>query len=377
MDRNSIIQDLKRRLTLQQPAVAARLQEYFDGAETAAKDPKNAERVKSLIESALGGDKQAWRTLCEIRITAVSNYVTAKGNASSFFEEVTLAQSDEPYLKNETKQEIKARFVGTDGRVRLTQAVKSQEQERIPLRLLSTDDYEFTLIDPYKGEVADQAKLNVDLAYDLNMKREVELWKLVKAAVGNFNYTATSLAARTFNLHSSIKSANLPQSNLITLSDNSGSTKFRYAVIKAMIQWCMQWGTNTFNTGEVRPVTLFVPAADIGGMLDEVTPESFDNPIVEQILGVGYVMRLGSYQFNIVPDAALDPADGTAYLRTNRPLGQLFKKPSLDRVFPGDIASITKDEWKANKASMSMNSYHGAVVPEPWRPGVVAIKYRS
>jgi len=377
MNKKSILESLLLRASLLQPETCTRVSTFLKGAIDGVDKPENQERLVALRKRAYEGDVQAFQELNSLRIITIDNFVTAQANALAFFNVVPLKADEQPYLRNTTRQEVKCRFIGEDGKPRTMQAAKLQSDTQLPLRMLSSDDIEFKIFDMYKGEIADDAKSQFDVAYDLSMKINAELWTLIKGQVGdNFNYTGSAKQARTLNLHSSIITANLPTGNLITLASNSNSTKFRFDVLRAIAQWCLQWGTSTLSTGEIVPVTVYVPSLHVGDMLDELTLGSVDNAMVQEIKDVGYVVSLGRKKFNIVGDATLDPAAYRCYVRTNQSLGDHFTKPAGDRMFPS-TAGYSDAERKANKASMSAQKVYGAVAPEPNRLGVLGVQYRT
>lgn len=376
MDKKQFLKILQSRLPLLHPQTRASLGPWFDKAVANVDNAENASKLQKLQEEALT-DPAKLRTLNALRILAVENFVKAQANALSFFEDVVLADDEEPYAENNTKQEITVRFIGEDGPPQKVQARRDRTATRLDLRIISTDMVEYVLRDIYKGKkVGDQALANIDLSYDLSMKKNAELWALVKTAVGAFNLSGRK-ANRTYVPHSTIVAGNLPTTNLITLSGNSNSSKFRFDVVRAAIQWCLNWGSNATSLGEIKPVTIFVPSSDVGAMLDEINVNSPDNAIVNEIIDVGHVIKLAGRQFNLIGDATLDPAGGRCYVRTNVPLGKHLSKPSQAQMFPESPSDITAEMRMTNKGKTFMSEPYGAYIPSTNLMGVLGIQYRN
>ncbi len=375
MNKLILLQSLAARLALHHPATAARCEAFIEDAKSSLSE-ENQKKILALQKRAAQGDNEAFSDLQAMRVIAVENYLTIKSNSATFFETVELKDDEEAMLQNESRQEIMARFIGQDGKPRMTQIIRSQNLERIPLKFLSTDEVEVPLIDIDRGHVAEKAMSNIDLAAELALKEGAEMWNLIKACVGPFNLSG-AIAKRVYVAHSAINAANLPTTNLITLANNTGASKFRFDAIKAMVQWCMQWGNNVIGVGEVTPISIFIPSKDVGSFLDDITPTMNDNAVVREIQGSGYVLSLAGKSFNIIPDAQLDPAAGMAYVRTNIPLGKRFTKPGLAQSWPTSLSNISREERQNNRIVMSMKHPYGAVCPNPQRMGVIGIKYRN
>ena len=374
-DKLAFLKGLQARLSLMHAGTRQSLSEFFEKAVESCNSPDHRAQLAALQANALT-DKAAMRQLNTLRVITITNFVTALANASAFFETVTLADDEEPFVENNTRQEIRARFIGEDGKPQMTQVVRSRTTARIDLRSLSTDVVEYPLTDVYKGRVQEQALANIDLSYDLSMKKNAELWALVQASVGAFSLSG-SKPDRVYVPHSTIKAGNLPQTNLVTLTGNTNSSKFRFDAVRNALQWGLSWGNNSTSFGEIVPVTFYLPSADIGGMLDEINMNSPDNALVNEIADTRYVLKLGGKQFNIIGDSTLDPAAGIAYVRTNVPLGRHLTKPTMSAVYPETPDQISTQQIQANKGETWMKEVYGAFVPNSTRMGVLGIRYRN
>ncbi len=374
-DKLAFLTGLKARLSLMHAGTRQNLTEFFDSALKACGNEDHRAKLNDLQQRALT-DASAMRQLNALRVITIQNFVTAMANAAAFFETITLEDSDEPIIENNTRQEIRARFLGEDGKPHMTPAIRTRGTTRVDLRTLGTDEVGYPLVDVYKGRIAEQALANMDLSYDLSMKKNSELWALVKACVGAFTLTGAK-QDRVYVPHSTIAAGNLPTSNLVQLSGNTTSSKFRFDVVRQAVKWCLSWGNNSTSFGEIVPVTFYLPSADIGGMLDEIDVDSPDNAIVNEIADTGYVLKLGGKQFNLIGDATLNPAEGRCYVRTNVPLGKHLPKPSMSAVYPESPDQISSEQRQSNKGKTWMKEVYGAYVPNSSRMGVIALEYRT
>lgn len=369
---------LKLRAGIMPAGVSERLSTFLDTAIAQYDDEEALQTRTDLIRRAFKeGNIDAMQELNAMRVVTINNFITAMSNTSAFFEGIELKANEVPFYENKTGYETKIRHLGEDGAPFHVQVVKSQSQANLTLRWLGSEVIEIPIIDINKGDVYDQTSALFDSAYDLAMKKDALRWGLIDAACGAFVVTG-KVEKRTFHLHSSIKAANLPQANLITdVKNNNATSKFRFDVVRAGVQWCSYFGNNTFSTGPVYPVAFYVASSQVGDMLDEIEISSTNNAFVEEIKGFGHVITLGGRKITIIGDATIDPDDNACYMRTNMPLGQEFTKPSLDQSFPGSPQEITRQEREQNKVGLSHRTVHAACVPEAQRLGVVKLVFQS
>lgn len=375
MDKKQKIKEMIERAKLLQAGTCNRVTAHFQKMLASLEDSELLTRSKDLEKRAYSGDRVAMQQLNAFRVINISNFLMPASNAMAFFETERLEEADTPMIENDTRQEIRVRFVGGDGGLQMTQFIKEKAYEHIPLRWIASDIVEYPLVDINKGVVADSAKAQVDIAFDMAMKIDKELWKLVKSLVGNFVLTGPK-NKRTYVPHSSVNAANLPTTNLINLSTNGANTKFRLDAIKAALAYCAQWGNNTFSDGDLAPETFYIPSKHVSDFLDEVSASSTDNEITRQIFSSGYVLNLAGKTFNIVGDSTLDPAEKMAYVRTNKPIGYVFEKPSLDEVIPRN-GELTFDEQHQNKGRMAVRKPFAAASPTPKAVNLLGVKFAT
>lgn len=369
MDRKQFLADLRGRGALLFPATRERLNAYLDKAEAGGTE-ENFKKLIQLKRDAVS-DVTKLQELNRLRILTVENLVVAVSNAGSFFTKVTLEEDEEPMLENTTGQEMKARFIGEDGKPHMTQLMRNLSRKLIDLSWVSTDILEYPLIDIYRGKIGQDILNAAPLARDLGLRIDAELWKLIKALpVATWVQTGPP-AKRTFVLHSSIIPANVPAGNLLNLA-SEGS--FNFNVIKAIVKFYMQMG-NIF--GSMVPEAIFVPSIDVTAFIDAITLTSDGrNPAVQQIFEGGFVTNVGGMKIVIVGDAQLDPADGLAYVRTSKAIGEWYTKPSMDVTFPENPDQISVKGLKENKGETFIKKVFGAVTPLPWTVNMLAVKYK-
>ena len=367
LDKKAFLRSLKARSGLHLAATAERLKGVFAEMEANCSADGDRAMAQRIMEARSNPQLQA--ELAEFRITTVNNFLLGATNAGTFFENVNLAPADLAYVQNQTRNELTVRYVGQDGGIQKTQASKGQDEVMVPLFFMATDDYEYTVVDLYTGDVRSPAQAQVDMGYDLGMQVDQNLWPIIKASIGAFRLTGPR-HLRTYVPHSAVKTANLPTTNLLAPSDTGAATGWRKSCMDAILKYCAAWGTNTFSDGPINPQVVYIPSSDTMGMLDQITLTSYGNAAVTEIFESGYLVNYGGKQWILVGDSTLDPAEGRAYVRTNKPLGMFYTKTSLDKTI------VTPNE-KQNKESVAIRKVVGNAVPSPNVVNVMAVQYRT
>jgi hypothetical protein len=370
-ERKKFLDDLKARSAILFPAAREQLTKFISTAETNSTE-ENVQKLIQLKKDALS-DPTKLMEFNRLRTLVVENLVTAQSNAASFFTKVNLEEDEEPMLENTTTQFMKARFIGEDGKPHMTQIIKNLARQLIPLGWVSTRELEYPLVDIYKGRVGQDVLAAAPLADGITRAMDVELWKLIKALpLTTFKVTGPELQ-RTFVLDPSIVPANVPTGNKLDLHAEG---KFNFNVIKAIVKFYMQFG-NVFGQTIV-PEVVYIPAIDSANFVDDVslTTAVLGNPALTQIFENGYVTNFGGKNLILVGDPTLDPADGYAYVRTNKPIGEWYTKPSLDLNYPANPQQIPADWIRENKGRTFMKKVFGAATPLPWTIRMLAVKYK-
>lgn len=328
-----------------------------------------------MIRAAKAGDKESQSALAELRIFTTDNLLLASSNPLAFFEVVNLGDSDEPYIENTSRQEVTVRYIGQDGRAKKTAPLRYQQAERIQLYTLSTEEYEYFIRDIYKGNVKSPAMANVDLARDVLFKTNKLLWPYIKQSLfTNFNLTGKK-SGRVYVPHSAVNVANLPKGNLLTAEGNTTTSQWRKECMDAVIEYVTSWGTDAFPDGEFsKNIKVVMPSSQMTGFLKQIQFTSFPNSKVEQIFeNAGVQMTYGGYNWTLMGDNTLDPAERTAYVNIGKPVGYFFTKTSMDEIFVDDSVLLRKQ----NKEAISQSKVIGFGLPLNWSVNIVGVIYQS
>lgn len=351
-----------------QPGNFAGLDTVFDTALKGA-TPEQAAALAGLVERARTNDPASITELAEFRLTTIDTYVRATNNfAALFFRGVNLGATQTAAFQHTFRHPVNVRYVGQDGGVRISRLTKSQKQVLIDLRELWTDDVEYPLRDINQGtDVAGMAQATVDLSWDLTHKINKDAKTLLDAALGAFVTTGAKLD-RTWVAHPDVLTAGLPTTNILTLSGNTASTKFRMAAIEAIIKYCDSWG-NLFGA-PVRPTgAILIPASESTGLVSEFSPTGLtSNAVADGVLANYTQFSYMNVNWTLIPDVTLGL--GKAYVVLNRPVGEVYYKPSFDRE---DVKTNVRENWE-RRATMKVINF---ATPEPWRPFVLQVVYHS
>src|SRR5262249_48703327 len=127
----------------------------------------------------------------------------------------------------------------------------------VPLRILTTPKMTFRDWDPYKGRMVDALAKGLRIANDLANMMENESFKLLKTSgFGTFTFTGKR-ATWSYNPSQYIITKNFPATNDVLVPGATGSTKFGYATLDAIIDYASRRQGTTQNmefrpTGRVR-----------------------------------------------------------------------------------------------------------------------------
>lgn len=375
LDRVSFLKECKARARLLQPATSARVMGVLSEMEEGLK-PENQqareEAMRDWIERSRTGDVEAKAELAQIRVVTVDNFILATTNPATFFDTVSLANNEIPFIENTSRQEILVSYLGQDGRARKTQPIKYQAQAQCDLHVLSTEEYEYVLMDIYKGEVKSSQMANVDMARDFGYQVSKLMWPFIKAAIGPFVTTGPKVG-RTFVPHSIINTKNLPTTNLLTPpSGNTTTTLWRKECMDIVLKYCAAWG-DALGPGQMKPQAVYIPSSEVMGYLDQITLTSQPNTKVEEIFETGFVLTYGGATWTFIADVTLDPDEGRAYVKFNKSIGIYFVKPGMDQTFEDESIQMQKQ----NKGSVSMNKVVGWGLPANWKVNIAAVQYHT
>lgn len=347
--------------------------ETYDRLRAAALDgsrftyPAEAESFRGIA----GETVDAMAEVSRIYIDRVNNFAVAMGWAMDFFEEVNLGPTDQPYYQNETSMAVRVALIGTDGGVRNRYVVKEQSQQQVLLYMLSSEKVKWRLFDLLRGPVAEENKKLVDIARDVMLNLDGRLATALATAAGSFNFTTGSGEKKTLNLHPTIDSANLPTTNIISLTSAGGVNK---SVLDAVFKHFAKFG-NIFSDGDLYPVAFYYPSKYALSMIGDVTlttagtPQAAQNAdLAGQVLSRGYIEQILGRTVAYRPLANL--SGKYVYVRTNKPVGKLYRKKSADKM-------VMKEDEESNEGSAQAKIAWGAVIPEPSRIHMVRVQVEA
>ncbi len=357
------------------------VKKFFDDLLTSTTDPEKIRQRNEFLARA-EKDPVARQQMLAIRVQTINNYVLATVNIQEmFFETQVLADDERPVIQNTTDQEIKISYVGQDGGLKSVKVTKDDDEVMQNLHLLTTDKVNYKRRDIYRGTIVDAALQTLRLAYDIKNQQDARCFTALQAAFGTFRYykdggsPLTKKSQYTYLPNSRINIANLPATNDIVLTNNSGVTKFRTDALVAAIQYEAGW-QGAFPEGDLKLTNrVLLPAKDATDIAAEFPPSgSTRNKTADEIIeeGCSRVNYLG-HDFVIKGDNTLTP--GTAYFEMNRKAGIAYSKPSQDR-------EVTKgeDDYEMNERNEEerwVQKVFGTHVNSARRMNVLRVKYRN
>lgn len=374
------LKGLQGRMQLKAPALQSRINPFLEKQIEAMEDPEKAKanRLKWLEmakKAYVLEDGGAFNEMQEVRREIINNWVIAESHALNFFRVVTLAENEEPVIEVNTDEEVPVRYLGSDGTPKLFQAHRDRSRTVPDWFQLSSDWFEYTLVDPRHGREADLATVNVNIAHDLEKKLDKILWDdFIKAntTISAFDFTNADRSKRTMNFHSSVVLANIPPSNDLTAANSTAGKQWRKECIDVITRYQNRWA-NAFPGRMVKALETYVPSLDNDGWLDDITLTAQANYITDQIMKEGRPTRGfgGEGGLNTVPIVDLDPAGYAGYTRFDHPIGYVFLKPTLNNTLRDDRAITVA----RNKAREMQSFWVCVCVVEPWRINVTKTTY--
>jgi len=368
----NFLKALKAKAQLHQPVTAAIfapvLDQMIENLEDEAGEGERQKLENELYAGARAGDTAMQAEVATIRATRVDNFLRAKNNALTFLDLEVLQPADVPYITNTSRQEIDVFYSGQDGRPKKQQGIPYQQDAQCQLFLISSAEFEYPLKDMIRGNVADETRTLVDIAYDLDRKIDAKLWPLIAARCASFTLSG-SRAARTYVPHSAINTNNLPTTNVLVGPGKGAGTYFDKGCLDVIADYVASFG-DTFPDGALSPVAVYIPSKDSQGWLRSITMTSQPNSLVEAVIQTGVPMHYAGRDWLFIADATLDPNAGLAYVKMNKPVGKFFNKPFMD-------AMVAKEDVMANKGSMQMAKAIGYGFPSTQAVNIASVAYKN
>jgi hypothetical protein len=344
--------------------------------------PEDArKKLIALMERARNKDEEAVTELNALRSQTIDLYVRAMSNFIAFFEPVNLDPDEQVKWTNTFRNPVGVRYVGQDGGPRQVKAVKAQKHTFIDMREIETDEVGYQIRDINLGtDIGAAAQATVDLGWDMSNKVDKEAFTLLTTGqsqsamgiYGPFKLTGAKLD-RTWIPNDRIIAANLPDTNHLVLEDNGAgagqSNRFRFAVCRAIVKYCERWG-NVWGT-PIRPTgIIMVPSIDCTDLAEEIEPTSliFPNQVAENVLQNYSQFTYLGIKWTLVPDVTL--TQGLCYPVLNRPIGQVYYKPSMDEEI---VETNRRKNWETRVQKKVINF----TIPEPWRVNALRVVYNE
>lgn len=329
---------------------------FYEGLIAGLQDEKVIKAREELLRRATAGDATARQQLASIRLETFSNYLYAPALwLAQYAEVINLKPDERPVAQRITKQEVRVYAVGGDGAPGQVKISLDPAETPIPLGYLTTDIVRYRKTDVYRGFVADTALATVNLAYDMGQKIDGQVQNLMigpgSAFFGGFTFIGKR-ANWTYVAHSRINTANLPESNDVTVCEADGTTpvtRFGFQVLSYIVDYAARWN-GAFQDGvDLKPTgRILLPPGHIKEISSGIFPTGATrNKIADELMEQGWfgVHYLG-VDWLFVPDNTLDPEVRCCYPEFNKKPVQVFFKPALDeeKTSAGDYQIELKNE---------------------------------
>lgn len=346
--------------------------------------------VADLITMARQKVPAAISALQELRMETVDLYIRATSMFTSMmWEIVTLKKTEQPSVEHSFRNPVAVRYTGQDGGIVTVKAVKARKITYFNMRELASDSVGYQMRDIQSGvDVAEASRATVDVAWDMANKIDMIGFNLAHGGTingeawgttmyGAFTTTGTPLN-RTYIAHPRIQTANLPTTNKIINSQifdvvagvrtAAYSNYFRFAVIRAIMNYCNSWG-NVWGENIQPTGAILIPSSEVGNLAEEIQPTgTFYNQTAEGVLNSYTRFQYMDKTWTLIGDPTLPP--GACYPVLNKPLGKIFVKPEFDMEF---VESNPQKNWE-ERSAMKVIAF---ATYEPMRVNALKVVYSS
>lgn len=377
--------------------VATRLKNILTRSEMVA-SPANFACAKSFIEEALtnletegyrsemadlvaatrgeGPDASLARATLAMRIAiSVGHLIRAAGTWVQWYQSVSLAEDEVPYLRNYVPQNVNVRIGTADGTLMTHDAQPDLEDDtKAQLFFVLSDLVRAKLFDEEKGRIADAALGTVDIALDIMEKIDglLQLPFLVGTpnSVYVSSFTNDGTPASHYHASSRIQTGNFPAGNIIAPATNGAATLPRFDCVRAIDEYFGRFGDNFQPDGEMAAARIHVASGLAHHFGSEFNPTSHVNRYTENMFQNRRRIEYNGLVYDVVPDPTIDPADKHIYVSGGMPAGLFFDKAA------GSMNHRHEDEIQ-NEVSVFQRQLIAMLFPVTYAPRVLAVKFKT
>lgn len=352
--------------------IAARAEQTLKATEAELRE--NNLRLGKLFYRAHRGDEDAQQELRGLTIETTNNWTLASSNFTMMYDVRILGPDQNPAIKNETKQEIKFKYVGELGQNHVSKIVYPNHKYTVDWHVLESEEVEYETVDLYEGNIEDVARRQFDMDYDLAQQLEGKLdpvtGLMASGVFGSFTLTGNK-AARVYNKYSRIRADVLPTSNAMDIDSIGASTKLGQSTLEKVVDYCARLAKSQPG-GDLMPTgAIITPADELIQVVSSITmTNAAQNAVAQQILQRGFYQlpELLGINWKLIPDNVIP--QGTCYPVLNKPVGILWLKPSMDDMEEKVIRrKRTVRRWQ--------NKVIAVAIPTPNLKNVIRVRYHS
>lgn len=351
-----------------------------DGIFDMRKPADRKEYQELCIRSA---QKEFHEEAASYRQFELTNDVMASPFALGAFAVTNLNPDELPAItkpRSRNMQRFTVREQSIDGGAREAQWRTTKDMTQYELGVIATDKVEYPTLDIQQGDINQSAAVNVELKYDMDMKLDGLALANIQAA-----QTASGLRA-LLSFHPLVDTTNIPDTNYYDLNalfpGNLGVLTLPKlkAILNHMammssvggitdgltIQTVMCSPQNLRDAWDFTDLVSGVGSAVEGQQPKDLVPES----VRDQIFNTGVMTSAWGYNWSYTPNSQIPK--GRLYIFMNQPLGWMFTKTSMDRVFVWN-ESNSIDHAESNMGEVMYRRVLSFLVPDLWKHRILII----
>jgi len=361
--------------------------EARDTAMAAAGGQAEVDKMLSAKLKACGHSKSendpVVQELAAARITKIGHEIWPKiVFATAFLEPVVLADDEWPMVEKVTPdQEWETRYIGEFNGGIEKQAIHTIEYTLQEMLLLTSQKVFSPITSLMKGNISrfyqNLERVQKEMALDID--------DIAKALVVA-STEASGLRAKLL-FHPDVVQASIPDLNYFDFSANTDDYGEAGVItiqkLRALYDYCNRFSSDAeddstsltartlfINPARKTDITNFVTlVAAIDGSGEEDPANTVPNSVRDSIWSTGDFVNLWGMNLTFVLLNSL--AVNEAYVATNKPVGQLFTKPSMDEIrFDKSL-----ETWSTNQESFVVRKGLLAVTHSPWDKNAIRIKW--